>query len=68
MKGFEELYRQYFENVFRFLRGLSCSESLAEELTEETFFRAMKGLDHFRGGAASSSGCARSPRTATTPT
>lgn len=49
MKGFEALYRRYFEDVFRFLRGLSCSESLAEELTEETFFRAMKGLDHFRG-------------------
>lgn len=49
MTGFEALYRRYFEDVFRFLRGLTCSEHLAEELTEETFFRAMKSLDKFRG-------------------
>jgi len=49
MTGFEELYRLYYEDVFRFLRGLARDEVLAEELTAETFFRAIKGLDRFRG-------------------
>lgn len=49
MTGFEELYQEYFEAVFRFLRALSADESLAEELTAETFFKAMKAIDRFDG-------------------
>lgn len=49
MSGFEELYRQYFDDVFRFLRGLTANEDLAEELTEETFFKALKAIDDFKG-------------------
>lgn len=49
MTKIEELYRRYFNDVYRFLRALSCSDHLAEELTAETFFKAMKGLDSFRG-------------------
>lgn len=49
MTKIETLYRRYFDDVFRFLRAMGCSEHLAEELTAETFFKAMKGLDQFRG-------------------
>lgn len=49
MEDFESLYQSYYEDVFRFLRGLSGDEHLAEELTQETFFRAMKSLDTFEG-------------------
>lgn len=49
MTGFGEIYMDYFDDVFRFLRGLSASESLAEELTEETFFKAFRTIDGFRG-------------------
>ena len=49
MKEFEEIYRLYFMDVFRYLRGLTADEHLAEELTSETFFKAMKGLKSFRG-------------------
>lgn len=49
MEDFEEIYRAYFDDVFRFLRGLTRSEDLAEELTQETFFRAMKSLKTYRG-------------------
>lgn len=49
MKGFEEIYRVYFEDVFRFLRGLTADEHLAEELAAETFFKAMRGIDSFKG-------------------
>ena len=49
MTEFEEIYRAYFNDVFRYIRRLSGDESIAEEITNETFFKAMRALDHFRG-------------------
>ncbi|MBQ8397210.1 MAG: RNA polymerase sigma factor [Clostridia bacterium] len=46
---FEQIYRTYFHDVYRYIRRLSGSEQLAEEITSETFFRAMQAIDHFRG-------------------
>ena len=46
---FEKIYREYFFDVYKYLRGLTRNEHLAEELTAETFFKAMKALDRFRG-------------------
>ena len=46
---FETLYREYFEDVYRYLRSLSWDEALSEELTQETFFKAMRSLNRFRG-------------------
>ena len=42
-------FEEYYEDVLRFLRGLSRDEYLAEELTQETFCRAMKSIHSFRG-------------------
>lgn len=42
-------FEQYYEDVLRFLRGLSRDEHLAEELAQETFYRAMKSIHSFRG-------------------
>lgn len=39
----------YYTDVLRFLRGLTRDECLAEELTQETFYRALKSIDTFRG-------------------
>jgi RNA polymerase sigma-70 factor (ECF subfamily) len=46
---FEEIYIRYFNDVFLFLRKLSKDESIAEEITSETFFKAMRSIDTFRG-------------------
>ena len=35
----ETIYRLYFRDVYLFLQGLTRSETLAEELTQETFFK-----------------------------
>lgn len=51
MKDMETLYQKYYEDVFRFLRGLSADEALAEELTQETFFRAFKSINQFKGNS-----------------
>ena len=45
----ETIYRLYFRDVYLFLQGLTHSELLAEELTQETFFKALDGLKHFDG-------------------
>ena len=48
LTNFEEVYAVYFDDVYRYLLSLSGSESVAEELTSETFFRAMDALDHLQ--------------------
>ena len=45
----EELYRTYFDIVYRYIRSVSRDGSLAEEVTQETFFKALKKIDQFRG-------------------
>jgi len=46
---FEKIYIRYFNDVFHFLKKLSKDESIAEEITSETFFKAMRSMDSFRG-------------------
>ena len=46
---FEQIYTTYFCDVYRYICKLSNSEHIAEEITSETFFKAMKSIDSFRG-------------------
>lgn len=45
----EELYRTYFDIVYRYICSISQDGPLAEEVTQETFFKALKKIDQFRG-------------------
>lgn len=45
----DEIYRMYFQDVYRYIRAISQNETLAEDVTQETFFKAMKKIDKFRG-------------------
>ena len=49
MDSVEELYNNYFHDVYLYIRSLSADEHLAEDITQETFFKAMKSVDSFRG-------------------
>ena len=46
---FEKIYSTYFNDVFRYIRRLSGNEHIAEEITVDTFFKAMNSIDSFRG-------------------
>ena len=46
---FEELYRTYFSDVYQYIQKLSGNEHIAEEVTEETFYKALRKIDTFRG-------------------
>ena len=48
----KEAYEQYFNTVYGYLSTLTGgNHSLAEELTQETFYRATKKISEFRGDA-----------------
>ena len=47
MTEFEKIYQMYFKDVFLFVKGLSQNDSIAEDITSETFFKAMNALDSF---------------------
>ena len=49
MLNIQEVYEQYFTVVYRYLLSLSHNTHIAEELTQETFFKALKKVDDFRG-------------------
>ena len=46
---FDQIYTTYFRDVYLYICKLSNSEHIAEEITSETFFKAMKSIDSFRG-------------------
>lgn len=43
------VYDKYFKDVYKFVLSLTLNESLAEEVTQETFFKAIKNIDKFDG-------------------
>lgn len=44
----EEIYKKYSKLVFRYLYGLTNNIELSEELMQETFYSAIKGIKKFR--------------------
>ena len=51
MADLESIYRQYSDTVFRFLMSKTGSVELAEELTQETFYQAVKSIDRYDGSS-----------------
>ena len=48
----DELYRDYKDRIEGFIRRMVRDTALAQDLTQETFIRAQKGLKDFRGEAS----------------
>ena len=46
---FEEIYQIYFHDVYVFALALTADGHKAEEVTQETFFRAMAAIERFDG-------------------
>jgi RNA polymerase sigma-70 factor (ECF subfamily) len=45
----EQIYEQYFQDVYLFALSLSRDQQIAEEITQETFVKAVKNIDQFNG-------------------
>ncbi len=46
---FEQIYRTYFKAVFLYVLQLSGDEQVAEDITSETFVKAISSIKKFRG-------------------
>jgi len=46
---FEEVFRLYFKDVYKYALSLTQDEHIAEEITQETFFKALRSIDQFDG-------------------
>ena len=45
---FEKIYEEYFLDVYKFSLALCKNKELAEDITQETFYKAMKAIKSFR--------------------
>lgn len=48
----EKIYRDYFTVVYKYILFISHDPLVAEEITQEPFFKAMKRIDSFRGDSS----------------
>ena len=49
MEDFDQIYADYYSEVYKFVLSLCQNHSLAEEITQESFFKALKSIDSFNG-------------------
>ena len=49
MERFEDIYVKYYRKIYLFLLKLSANQSLAEELTQDTLYRAFLHIDQYEG-------------------
>lgn len=48
-QNIEKIYKEHMKTVYNYIFCLCNNKSLAEEVTQEAFYRAMKGIKKFRG-------------------
>lgn len=46
---FSKIYEMEFVYVYKYILSICCNKELAEEITQQTFFRALEKYEDFRG-------------------
>lgn len=49
MTEFEDIYKNYFKDIFLYIYSLSGDKHIAEDITAETFMKAIKSIERFKG-------------------
>ena len=49
MQSMDEIYQKYAQMVYRYLLAMTYNHDLAEELTQETFYQAIRSLERYDG-------------------
>jgi len=44
---FEKIYTEYYQSIYRYLLTLTSNSHIAEEITQETFFKALKNIKKY---------------------
>lgn len=52
MQSMDEIYKEYARTVYKYLLSLTHDSDLAEELTQETFYQAIRSIERFDGSCA----------------
>ena len=52
MQSMDEIYQKYARTVYKYLLSLTHSSDLAEELTQETFYQAVRSIKRFNGSCS----------------
>lgn len=47
MQSMDDIYQAYAKTVYKYLLSKTHNEDLAEELTQETFYQALRSIDRF---------------------
>ena len=47
MQSIEDIYQQHAQAVYRYLFSLTCDHHLSEELTQETFYQAVRSIHRY---------------------
>lgn len=45
----EKIYSQYFKTIYKYLLCLTHNQEIAEDLTQETFYKAIKNINSLKG-------------------
>lgn len=51
MHDIEEIYRRYALSVKKYVYGMCLNEALSDDITAETFYKAIKNIDSFNSGS-----------------
>lgn len=55
MNDFDEIYKAYYKQIYFYLLDLSKNKDIAEEITQETFFKVLNKIGTFKGDSKISS-------------
>ena len=47
MPSMDEIYREHSKTIYRYLLSLTHDADVSEELTQETFYQAVKSIDRY---------------------
>lgn len=45
--NFEEIYCKYYKSIYRYLIAITKDANIAEDIAQETFFKALKNIDKY---------------------
>lgn len=51
MEGFDKIYKENYQLVYKYLLSLTHNEDISEELTEETFYKATINISKFNNNS-----------------
>lgn len=44
---FEKIYAKYYQSIYRYLLSITKNSNIAEEITQETFYKALKNIKNY---------------------